>query len=96
MADMQPVQFVSTPAYSSPDGEGEGLVMTAIDDAPDAPSWDDPDGAGEMKAADWVTAIEGAEDQESLDKVLEAYAETGKDYKTVAEAAEAKQEALDA
>lgn len=104
MADMEkvsvpeepPVVFLTTPPFSSPDPATDGLRMIPVDDGPEHPGWDNPEEAAEMKAADWVTEIENAADQDALDALLSAYADTGKDYKTVSEAAEKKQAELDA
>lgn len=105
MADIEKVNipeepatvFLSTPPFSSPDPATDGLRMVpVVDDGPEHPGWGDPTEAAEMKASDWVSEIENAADQDALDAVLSAYAETGKDYKTVGEAAEKKQAELDA
>lgn len=102
MADMEPVnepqavQYLTTPAFSSPDPATEGLRMIPVNDDEGHATWEDPAEAEELKAADWVTEINNASDQEGLDSVLEAFAATGKDYKTVTEAAEKKQADLDA
>lgn len=47
------------------------------------------------KAAEWVAEIKATETQEALDAVLARYEATGKDFTTVAEAAEARQDDLD-
>jgi hypothetical protein len=89
------VQYLTTPAFSSNDPATEGLRMIPVNDETDDPDWADPAVAAEKKAADWVSEIEGADSQDALDELLNAYAETGKDYSTVTAAAEKKQADLD-
>ena len=135
MADMEPVfsetepmQVLSTPAFSSNDPATEGLRMVPIDDNPPADDFaesdvEDPDenqgdpeadptirvpeipaegdegdteADSNKKAGEWVSEIEAAQDQDALDAVLTRYDATGKDFKTVSEAADARQAALDA
>lgn len=98
MTDMEPVQFLTTPPYSSPEGEGEGLRMVPVDDNPaeGATTTEAPADDADKRASDWVAEIEGASTQEELDAILERYEATGKDFATVNSAAEAKQAALDA
>jgi len=125
-SDAQPVQVLSTPAFSSNDPETEGLRMVPIDDNPPAedfeesdiddsetPDPDDPEadptirvpdaeeGAEDTteddsskKAGEWVSEIEAAQDQDALDSILTRYDATGKDFKSVADAADARQDAL--
>jgi hypothetical protein len=126
--DAEPVQVLSTPAFSSNDPATEGLRMVPIDDNPPADDFADSDvedadenlgdpeadptirvpevaaeGAvggseddGSKTAGEWVAEIDAAQDQDSLDGILERYSATGKDFKTVSAAAEARQAALDA
>ncbi len=124
MADMEPVTFLTTPPYSSPEGEGEGLKMVPIDDEPELVTAEQQEAAKEIaegaaeveaqaakeqaeaeeaaaaestkRAGEWVAEINAAQNQEALDAVLEQYADSGSEFKTVNDAADARQAALDA
>jgi hypothetical protein len=62
--------------------EGVGVQSQSTDDS-------------EKTAAQWVAEINATNSQQELDAVLERYGDTGKDYKTVDDAADAKQQAID-
>jgi len=122
MADMEPVQILSTPPFSSNDPATEGLKMVPVDDNPPADDHEESDiedadesdedpsvripapseqeeegsteGDADKKAGEWVAEINAAQDQDALDAVLTRYDATGKDFKSVADAADARQDAL--
>jgi hypothetical protein len=56
----------------------------------------DAEADSSKKAGEWVSEIEAAQDQDALDSILTRYDATGKDFKSVADAADARQEALNA
>jgi hypothetical protein len=101
---MEPVVLISTPPYSSDDPASEGLKMVPIiDDSgddvdhpeSDISDEDTDDLSGDLKAGEWVQRIDAAQDQDALDAVLEAYGDSGKDFKTVEEAADRRQKEID-
>jgi hypothetical protein len=96
MTDMQPVQFLTTPGYSSDDPATEGLVMIAVDDVPTKGETGASTDPADRKAADWVDAVEAAQDQDALDAISQQYEDSGKDLSTVDKAIEKRQDELDA
>ena len=53
------------------------------------------DDSSDMKAADFKAQVEAAEDQEALDAAAQLYADSGKEYSSVEDAIEKKQDEID-
>lgn len=94
--EMSPIRF-DCPPFSSPDPATSGLLPLG-DAATGGSSNAAPEEAvdpADKKAADWIDEVKSASSQDALDAVVQAYEDSGADYKTVADAIEAKQNEID-
>jgi len=82
--------------FSSPDPATDAKKMLALEDGTGAIS-DEPQAepeATELKAGDFKAQVEAATTQDELDAVAQSYADSGKEFKSVVAAIEAKQQEI--
>lgn len=91
---------IGPPAFASPDPETMknsmflGTQPRKVVDVGSSPASDTP--AADKKAGEWIEEVDATTNQDELDAVGQEYAESGANFKTVADAIEKKQAELDA
>jgi hypothetical protein len=91
--EMKPV-VMGPPPYSSPEGEFEGQRMVPLEDQTSGYEGALQAVSGDMKATEWVDKVKAASSADELNGLEEQYLASGKEYKTVDDAIEAKRSEL--